>query len=240
MSAIQVKCIQKFKDKTGKIIGYRLIDLNGVTQDVKAENLKAAISAGKVNVVNLTLTSDGRLVGTKEKGLQNKSLGTPPSGIDAKEVGKQAGNYGYFRYLDPKYFGVTSNSYFTVGHKVTGSDRKEHPEYKGYDYVLHKDFNLIDTPRVALCGLFKDRDSDTVEVRVLLGRYGYVTKSSVSIVGYIKDYGYFTLQKKDNPEVWAKTLAQAFNTTAIEVFKLAEQNPELNSYLQLGEALKKY
>lgn len=40
---IKVKCIQKFRNKQGKIIGYRLQDVNGQTQDILANNLKEAI-----------------------------------------------------------------------------------------------------------------------------------------------------------------------------------------------------
>ena len=36
----QLKCIQKFRDDSGKIYGYRLVDFNGQTQDVTPENLK--------------------------------------------------------------------------------------------------------------------------------------------------------------------------------------------------------
>ena len=75
---IQAKCIQKFRDKNNNIYGYRLIDLNGQTQDVQAKNLKQSIANGTIHVVNLTLTSDGRLVDTTEKHLQNKSLGKEP------------------------------------------------------------------------------------------------------------------------------------------------------------------
>lgn len=75
---IQVKCIQKFRDKNNNIYGYRLIDINGQTQDVQPKNLKQAISSGKIHVVNLTLTSDGRLVDTTEKQLKSKSLGSIP------------------------------------------------------------------------------------------------------------------------------------------------------------------
>lgn len=76
---IQTKCIQKFRDKKGKIIGYRLQDLNGKTQDVASDNLKNAILKGDVHVVNLTLTSDGRLVDSSEKILKNtKVLGKAP------------------------------------------------------------------------------------------------------------------------------------------------------------------
>lgn len=71
---IQAKCIQKFRDKTGKIYGYRLIDLNGQTQDLTSDNLKAAIRNKQINVVNLTLTSDNRLVDTTEKQVQSKPI----------------------------------------------------------------------------------------------------------------------------------------------------------------------
>jgi hypothetical protein len=33
----------KFRDKTGKIMGYRLVDLKGQKQNIKPEILKAAI-----------------------------------------------------------------------------------------------------------------------------------------------------------------------------------------------------
>lgn len=75
---IQAKCIQKFRDKNNNIYGYRLIDINGQTQDVQSKNLKQAIASGKIHVVNLTLTTDGRLIDTTEKQLQSKQLGPEP------------------------------------------------------------------------------------------------------------------------------------------------------------------
>lgn len=75
---MQVRCIQKFRDSTGKIYGYRVQDINGVTQDVRPENLKQAIRNNQIRVVNLTLTSDNRLVDSKEHILQDKSLGKAP------------------------------------------------------------------------------------------------------------------------------------------------------------------
>ena len=59
---IQTKCIQKFRDKSNKIYGYRLQDINGQTQDITSENLKKAIINKQINVINLTLTKDQRLV----------------------------------------------------------------------------------------------------------------------------------------------------------------------------------
>lgn len=52
----------KFRDKNGKIIGYKIQSDKGEVREVKAEELKKAIMSKKIEVLNLTLTSDGRLV----------------------------------------------------------------------------------------------------------------------------------------------------------------------------------
>ena len=75
---IQAKCIQKFRDKQGKIYGYRLQDINGQVQDVQPENLKTAIKNKQIHIVNLRLTTDNRLVDTTEKQLKCKELGKSP------------------------------------------------------------------------------------------------------------------------------------------------------------------
>ena len=75
---IQAKCIEKFRDNTGKIYGYRLQDINGQVQDVQPENLKTAIRNKQIHIVNLTLTADNRLVDSSEKQLQAKVLGKAP------------------------------------------------------------------------------------------------------------------------------------------------------------------
>lgn len=61
-NAIQAKCIKKFRDRNDRIIGYRLIDINRNTTDVKPNVLKFYIKTGKINVINLKLTSDYKLV----------------------------------------------------------------------------------------------------------------------------------------------------------------------------------
>ena len=70
---MKVKCIQKFRGKHNKIIGYRLVDDKGNVKDVKAEKLKQVIAAGKLSVSNLTLTADGRLVTTSEKDTKSEA-----------------------------------------------------------------------------------------------------------------------------------------------------------------------
>ena len=59
---LKVKCIQKFRDKNNIIIGYRIIDQNGNMKDISSESLKQAIKQRKLEVINLTLTSDNRLI----------------------------------------------------------------------------------------------------------------------------------------------------------------------------------
>ena len=59
---LKVKCIQKFRDKNNIIIGYRIVDQNGNMKDVSSESLKQVIQQGRLEVVNLTLTSDNRLI----------------------------------------------------------------------------------------------------------------------------------------------------------------------------------
>lgn len=85
---LTVKCIEKFKDQHNKIYGYRLIDLNGAIQDVASDNLKRAIANKQVQVINLTLTKDNRLVDCNNKQLQSKALGKSPIRNNASSTRK--------------------------------------------------------------------------------------------------------------------------------------------------------
>lgn len=79
---IQTKCIHKFRKPDNTIIGYRLIDLNGKTQDVDSKTLKNAIRNKSINVVNLTLTQDNRLVDKAEEKLTSNKLVAKNNKID--------------------------------------------------------------------------------------------------------------------------------------------------------------
>ena len=81
---LKVKCIQKFKDKKNTIIGYRIIDQNGNTTDISSESLKQAIKQGELEVINLTLTSDNRLI---DKAItQTPTQQTPQEIIDIDKM----------------------------------------------------------------------------------------------------------------------------------------------------------
>ena len=58
----QFRCVEKLREANGKIYGYTLVDNDGKQKKVRAEVLKMNIRDGKVNVSNLKLTSDKRLV----------------------------------------------------------------------------------------------------------------------------------------------------------------------------------
>lgn len=80
---IMVKCVQKYRDKNNNIIGYRLQDIKRKQMDVKPDVLKKAIQNKEMMVLNLVLTSDGRLVdGSTTKYAENKENRNKSTGIE--------------------------------------------------------------------------------------------------------------------------------------------------------------
>lgn len=379
---IQAKSIEKFRDNSGKIYGYRLQDINGQVQDVQSDNLKAAIRNNKVHIVNLTLTKNNRLVDSSEKQLQAKVLGKAPvapsnkydsvakalilldreridlglgyddivndraaiakqnfdiynlgdyhsnpkfkdckdfnevldkilygiyikllntdskeiagiideweenksydtfetnikyenvskitqskiynalravlkyakeqkfskktvyplanfltkmkmSGVASINLGYKVGNT-YYSYLDSDKFGVISNDVFTVGNTITSSDVSLHKEYKGYSYVFHKDINKCGAPEVALTALFKNTDSNDVQIDIKLARRGYLSAagSCVGIAAYIKDIDSITVNPLISAEVIAKNIANLFNGLVPKIYELANNYQSLYS-----------
>lgn len=64
---VKCKCIEKFRNKQGRIHAYRLQDNEGTIKDMVPEMLKIAIKENQITVTNLKLTSDNRLIDTKEQ-----------------------------------------------------------------------------------------------------------------------------------------------------------------------------
>ena len=72
---LKVKCVQKFRGKDNSIRGYRIIDQYGNAKDISSEELKKSIRLRVLEVINLTLTSDNRLI---DKGItQTPTQQTP-------------------------------------------------------------------------------------------------------------------------------------------------------------------
>lgn len=59
---VVVKNMRTLRDKSGNIEGYVLEDRQGNARKMKADEVKKMIKAGDLEVINLTLTSDGRLI----------------------------------------------------------------------------------------------------------------------------------------------------------------------------------
>lgn len=65
MDKIILKCVDKIRDKNGKITGYKVMTRDGKKTVIPAEILKKHITENIADVVNLKLTSDGRLIESK-------------------------------------------------------------------------------------------------------------------------------------------------------------------------------
>jgi len=61
MAKLRVKVVQKLK-KGNKIVGYIIQDVNGATMNVEANAFKNILRRGDAECINMTLTSDNRLV----------------------------------------------------------------------------------------------------------------------------------------------------------------------------------
>lgn len=61
---IYAKCTAKFKDSKGNYV-YRLVDFEGNLQNFRAKDLRQSVKENKIHVINLSLTSDDRLIEKK-------------------------------------------------------------------------------------------------------------------------------------------------------------------------------
>lgn len=69
---IKLKAVKKWYDKYGKrVIGYTLSDESGKLKEVSNNDIKAAIKSGKIEVINLTITADNRLIKKGEEDTDN-------------------------------------------------------------------------------------------------------------------------------------------------------------------------
>ena len=74
---VEVICIERFKDKSGKIIAYKLYDKKKTNKIVTSDSLKSNMREKKINVTNLKLTNDDKIMIVK---------GLPTSHISDKIV----------------------------------------------------------------------------------------------------------------------------------------------------------
>lgn len=118
---IKAKCVRKDRDKSGNIIGYELIDEKGQLGYFKSDALKRNILSGDIDVINLKLTTDNKLVDKKEDDLTdlvNK----------VKESEEAKNNILYKRY---------KNTLEDIGVDIVGAF------YVPYEYRWYRDKSVI-------------------------------------------------------------------------------------------------
>jgi hypothetical protein len=72
MSILSVRVIKKLRGEKKELLGYIIEDASGATKQVTKDALKNAVKAGQVDVINMTMTSDGRLIGRAAKNAKAK------------------------------------------------------------------------------------------------------------------------------------------------------------------------
>lgn len=105
---LEVRVTNKFYDKEkGILVGYTIQDVNGKTLYVTKEQLKSAVISGQCKAVNMTLTSDGRLIGSA----RNKPV----------------------KHREPKTNGILASCVFTNGKNIACVmiDKKEFMQRSG-------------------------------------------------------------------------------------------------------------
>ena len=64
---LKAKCVEKIRNKNNTIVSYKLQDTQGNILTVSPHQLKQAIKANQIDIINLKLTSDNRLIATQIK-----------------------------------------------------------------------------------------------------------------------------------------------------------------------------
>lgn len=91
----QAKCLEKIRDKRNNITGYKLVDKDKNEAVVKPNRLKEAIRAGQIEVINLTLTSDNRLMDKKPATPSNSPNTPSKQSLDVEAIINKAKGNGY-------------------------------------------------------------------------------------------------------------------------------------------------
>lgn len=108
-----------------------------------------------------------------ERGINNKEVSSKlecivsefkNSDLCAMRIGYLFGHW-YFQYLEPAFYGVTSNCCFRVGRALTGEDEYcEIPD--GYVYGAHAEYNGIGLPHNGYGIFFKRGENKEVEAHL--------------------------------------------------------------------------
>lgn len=160
-----IVCVDKFRDKNGNIIRYKLADIYGNSDEYSSETVKNYIRYGTINVLNLTLTSDGRLVDKKistEDEKENNKI---------KEFVTRAISKGYsinpIRTADNSGATLASKDnehiiFIAESTKYLNGDRLNFTDCISY---IHGSIKVIGGRNVkSTVGMFKDCEADIIDI----------------------------------------------------------------------------
>ena len=74
---ITVKCIEKIRNKNGIITHYILADCNGIRQTLSSTQVKNMLKCGQLNILNLKLTSDDKLIDKQDSNINTADTELP-------------------------------------------------------------------------------------------------------------------------------------------------------------------
>jgi len=171
---MKVKCIYKFRNNTCKIIGYKIVDTSGNVKNVKAEVLKQLIKDNRIEVVNLSLTSDNRLIDKAEDNSKQGNLRDLADRINflhKKYVDSMTGEYCNYhnggRDMQLKVIGNEIDIQLD-GYNAKGLDYKI--VQKGNEYIFYLNNTVI----------IKSEDMNNV-VNVLMAYTGHYINTDLSV-----------------------------------------------------------
>lgn len=146
-----VRAIKKYHDEKGNLIGYAIQNENNPNEirDIHKDVLKEAVASGKCQVVNMTLTSDGRLLGKackkpvakKKQLIGRRAVKLYTKGkhligvlVDEREWNRQLG------INPPSIIGIENGFTFDVGHEAEkGIEQGEYDNIKIVDGKIEHD-----------------------------------------------------------------------------------------------------
>ena len=130
-------CIHIHRDINGKILGYTVRDLSGNTRNVTPTELKSVIKSGSLEVNNLTLTKDGRLVSKKASNFDNTNLLTGSGIAGHPKAFKVIGRTSF----DKWYINFLNKLHARIGGNMRLAEQKEDNGYV-YTYLEYKFENI--------------------------------------------------------------------------------------------------
>lgn len=152
---LNILITKKYHDKNGKLMGYRIRNIDtGEEMDVHKDEVKRLAIAGQIHIENMTITSDGRLIGRAMNKIKPvaKMTGTGRKALRIFTNGRKIGCIlvDENRWLDSigvthktSYKGLDLGYTFDVGFEATEKIKRNE-----YDNIRIVDGKLVYAPEI--------------------------------------------------------------------------------------------